>query len=65
MALLKNGDYLNSKNVDAFVEKVRKDGIRVVKLEWMGLDLILRNMATTVDFLSDAVRYGIGVTRAQ
>ncbi len=56
---------VNDSEVRALVEKVRKTGVEIVKFEWMGLDLILRNMSTSVDYLESAIKYGIGVTKAQ
>lgn len=57
--------HLNEKNAKEIVERARKEGVEIVKFEWMGLDLILRNMSTSVEYLEDAIKYGIGVTKAQ
>lgn len=56
---------MNEKEARALVERAQKDGVEIIKLEWMGLDLILRNMSTSVEYLEDAVKFGIGVTKAQ
>lgn len=54
-----------SDSVQDFVDRVKKDGIKIVRVDWLGLDLILRNMSTSIGFLEDTVRNGIGVTKAQ
>ncbi len=56
---------MSEERIKEVLDAARRDGVEIVKLEWVGLDLILRNMATSVDQLEDAIRYGIGVTKAQ
>lgn len=56
---------MNDADIKSFVEGVKEQGVEIIKLEWMGLDLILRNMATSVENLEDAIKNGIGVTKAQ
>ena len=51
--------------IAGFLERVKKDRVRLVKIDWMGFDLVLRCMGTSTEFLEDAVRNGIGVTQAQ
>lgn len=56
---------MNEADIKSFVEKVKSQGIEIIKFEWMGLDLILRNMSTSVENLEEAIKNGIGVTKAQ
>ncbi len=51
--------------VTKLMERIEKDGVRIVKIDWMGFDLVLRSMGTSVKFLDKAIMEGIGVTKAQ
>lgn len=50
-------------NLDEIVKTVADRRIRIVKFLWIGNDLIPRAMATTVDFLEESMKFGIGITR--
>lgn len=56
---------MSEKEIQEVIEKAQSQGIEIVKLEWVGLDLILRNMSTSIEHLEDAIIHGIGVTKAQ
>lgn len=44
-------------------ERVKADGVNLVKFQWIGNDLIQRALESTVDFLDSHVTAGIGITR--
>jgi glutamine synthetase len=44
--------------------EIKKAHITLVRFQWLGTDLVLKAMVTHVNYLEDAIKTGIGITKA-
>ncbi|MEM0272660.1 MAG: hypothetical protein QW514_08990, partial [Thermoprotei archaeon] len=52
-----------TRKVSEVVALVKQRGVRLVKFQWVGNDLIQRALTSTDEYLEQHIVYGIGVTR--
>ncbi|MEM2922661.1 MAG: hypothetical protein QXF26_10155, partial [Candidatus Bathyarchaeia archaeon] len=46
------------------IAEIKKARITLVRFQWLGTDLVLKAMVTHANYLEDAIKTGIGITKA-
>ncbi|PSO05890.1 hypothetical protein B9Q13_00425 [Candidatus Marsarchaeota G2 archaeon ECH_B_SAG-G16] len=51
--------------MESVLQSVKKDGVKFVKFQWLGNDLLQRALLVSCDSLKEHLKYGVGIPKAQ